>query len=302
MKILNFGSLNIDYVYDVDHFVQAEETLSSIKLNVFCGGKGLNQSIALRKSGAQVWHAGAVGANDSEMLLAMLEKVGVNTSFVKKRPGPSGHAIIQKDKQGQNCILLYGGANHEIQKEDIDEAIQHFEKGDFLVLQNEINEIGYIMNKAHEIGMKIIFNPSPFDERIRVYPLHLVDYLILNEVEAKGLCGGSHFGASEADVLEELGNTFPNAKIVLTLGADGSIYKDGDYCVQQQIYKVTPVDTTSAGDTFTGFFIGSLINGEKVENAMDIAARASAITVTRLGAGQSIPTKDEVDNFKGLRK
>lgn len=294
MKVLNYGSLNIDYVYQVDHFVRAGETLDSQRLELFCGGKGLNQSIALSKSGAHVWHAGAVGENDSDMLLELLKVSGVNTEYVKKKPGSSGHAIIQKATSGENCILLYGGANQSITKEEVEETLLYFDKGDFIILQNEISEISYIMNKAHDKGMKIVFNPSPLNKKISTYPLNLVDYFLLNEVEGTEISG--HFEAND-ELIKKLGEMYPNAKIVLTLGEKGSLYKDNDILLHQSIYKVKAVDTTAAGDTFTGFFLGAVIGGEPIEKALDNAAKASAIAVTREGAGASIPTKEEVESF-----
>lgn len=291
MKVLNYGSLNIDNVYSVEHFVRGGETLSSSKMEIFSGGKGLNQSIALSKSGVEVWHAGAVGESDGEFLLRQLEEAGVNVSLVAHTAGKTGHAIIQRDKEGQNCILLYGGANQEITKEQVDQAMDHFEKGDFLVLQNEINEIGYIMEKAHEKGMKIVLNPSPMDEKIGTYPLEYVDYFLLNEIEAGDICKEN--GSGE-ELIRKLSQKFPGAKIVLTLGGDGSMYKDGDEILTQPIYKVPVVDTTAAGDTFTGFFIGGLMRGEKPEEALDHAAKAAAIAVSRAGAAPSIPDRSEL--------
>ena len=291
MKVLNYGSLNIDNVYSVEHFVRGGETLSSSKMEIFSGGKGLNQSIALSKSGVEVWHAGAVGESDGEFLLRQLEEAGVNVSLVAHTAGKTGHAIIQRDMEGQNCILLYGGANQEITKEQVDQAMDHFEKGDFLVLQNEINEIGYIMEKAHEKGMKIVLNPSPMDEKIGTYPLEYVDYFLLNEIEAGDICKEN--GSGE-ELIRKLSQKFPGAKIVLTLGGDGSMYKDGDEILTQPIYKVSVVDTTAAGDTFTGFFIGGLMRGEKPEEALDHAAKAAAIAVSRAGAAPSIPDRSEL--------
>ena len=125
MRILNFGSLNIDNVYAVDHFIRPGETMSSLGMEVFCGGKGLNQSIAMARAGAQVWHAGAVGRNDGKKLLELLAESGVNTDFVRKTDGVSGHTIIQVDKNGQNCILLFGGANQEITPGQVDETLAH---------------------------------------------------------------------------------------------------------------------------------------------------------------------------------
>lgn len=296
MKILNFGSLNIDYTYAVDHFVRGGETMSSETMNVFSGGKGLNQSIALSKSGAQVWHAGAIGTGDGDFLVEQLKSAGVNTELIAVLPGKTGHAIIQKAKDGGNCILLYGGANQQITKDMVDRVMEQFEAGDYLVLQNEISEIGYIMESAHKKQMKIVLNPSPMDEKIAGYPLEYVDYFLLNEIEAGDICGEQ--GEGEA-LLEKLSAKFPSAKIVLTLGGDGSLYRDGDRLLKQGIYKVKVADTTAAGDTFTGFFIGGLVQGMDAADALPWAAKAAAIAVSRLGAAPSIPTKDEVDAFKG---
>ena len=292
MKVLNYGSLNIDNVYSVDHFVRGGETLSSSKMEIFSGGKGLNQSIALAKSGAEVWHAGAVGESDGEFLLDMMKDAGVNVSLVSHVEGKTGHAIIQRDGDGQNCILLYGGANQKITREQADQAMEHFQAGDFLILQNEINEIAYIMEKAHEKGMKIVLNPSPMDEKIGGYPLEYVDYFLLNEIEAGDICREQGEGE---ELLKKLSAMFPKAKIVLTLGGDGSMYKDGDLVLKQPIYRVPVVDTTAAGDTFTGFFIGGLMQGEDPKTALDHAAKAAAIAVSRPGAAPSIPDRSELE-------
>ena len=184
MKVLNFGSLNIDYVYKVEHIVKRGETLSSQMLNIYPGGKGLNQSVALGKAGIDVWHAGAVG-EDGTFLIELLKEAGVDTSYVKILTDiKSGHAIIQNDKEGDNCIVLYGGANQAITKEQVDQTLNRFEEGDYLILQNEINELDYIMEKAHEKGMRIVLNPSPANEMIQKLPLSYVNYFILNEIEA----------------------------------------------------------------------------------------------------------------------
>ena len=171
MKIINCGSLNLDYVYSVDHMVQKGETLSSISMETFCGGKGLNQSIALCKSGISVYHAGRVGRTNGDMLLKMLEDVGVNTDFVSIVEEETGHAIIQRNLVGDNCILLYGGANRGIEKPWIDELSSHFEAGDYLLLQNEISNLPYIMEKAIDAGVHIILNPSPMDQQVLDCPV-----------------------------------------------------------------------------------------------------------------------------------
>ena len=188
MKALNYGSLNIDFVYNVEHFVRSGETISSQNMAIFAGGKGLNQSVALAKSGIDTWHAGNIG-EDGEFLAEILQKAGAHTDFISRLPGRNGHAIIQKQPNGQNCILLYGGSNRQNTRTQVDEVLSHFEKGDYLILQNEINEIAYIMERAHEKGMIIVLNPSPMDEKIFTYPLEYVDYFLLNEIEAKDLTG-----------------------------------------------------------------------------------------------------------------
>lgn len=298
MKVLSFGSLNIDYTYRVDHFVQKGETVASDSLQVFSGGKGLNQSIALAKAGAEVYHAGAIG-EDGKFLLAVMEEAGVDTSCVKILDDVrTGNAIIQNDKEGDNCILLYGGANQAITKAQIDAVLFRFDAGDCLVLQNEINELPYLMNKAYEKGMKIVLNPSPMNEKIFAMPLHLVDYFILNEVEAEQILQWKTNSEEDMDMLAAaLAAKFPNATVVLTIGSAGSIFTNGDKQFRQSSFRVKAVDTTAAGDTFSGFFIAGILNGLSEEAAMERASKAAAIAVTRPGAAPSIPTQDEVDRF-----
>ncbi len=298
MKVLCFGSLNIDYTYKVRHFVKKGETLSSDGLNVYGGGKGLNQSVALAKAGTEVYHAGAIG-QDGMFLLDMLKDAGAHTEYVKVLDVVrTGNAIIQNDRSGDNCILLYGGANQAITREQVDEVMAHFEKGDYIVLQNEINELGYIMEKAHEKGLVIVLNPSPMNEKISALPLDAVDYFLLNEVEASQILGKE---TTENEIWEQIAeqllDRFPHASIVLTMGSDGSVFKNYEETVIQPIYKVQAVDTTAAGDTFTGYFIGGIISGLSAKEAMDQAAKASAIAVTRRGAAPSIPVLSEVQAY-----
>ncbi len=299
MKVLCFGSLNIDYTYKVPHFVKKGETLASERLQVFGGGKGLNQSVALAKAGTEVYHAGSIG-QDGMFLLDMLKDGGANTDFVKILDTVrTGNAIIQNDKSGDNCIILYGGANQAITREQVDEVMSHFESGDYLVLQNEINELGYIVEKAHEKGMIIVLNPSPMNEKILALPLDVINYFILNEVEAAQILGKEDKGEeSWEQIADDLLKKFPQATIVLTMGSEGSVFKNQKETVCQSIYKVQAVDTTAAGDTFSGYFIGGILGGLSAKEAMDQASKASAIAVTRKGAAPSIPVLAEVQNYK----
>lgn len=298
MKVLCFGSLNIDYTYKVPHFVKKGETLASERLQVFGGGKGLNQSVALAKAGTEVYHAGSIG-QDGMFLLDMLKDAGANTDFVKILDTVrTGNAIIQNDKSGDNCIILYGGANQAITREQVDEVMSHFESGDYLVLQNEINELGYIVEKAHEKGMIIVLNPSPMNEKILALPLDVINYFILNEVEAAQILGKEDKGEeSWEQIADDLLKKFPQATIVLTMGSEGSVFKNQKETVCQSIYKVQAVDTTAAGDTFSGYFIGGILGGLSAKEAMNQASKASAIAVTRKGAAPSIPLLAEVQNY-----
>ena len=289
MKILNFGSLNIDNVYEVDHMVVEGETLSSTGMSIMCGGKGLNQSIALAKAGLEVYHAGQIG-EEGQILVDCLKENGVNTDYTRQVPGRSGHTIIQVDRNAKNCILLYGGSNRSLTKEFIDEVLSHFGSEDVLVLQNEVNLIGYIVDAAYERGMKIVLNPSPFDHYLDEVDYGKISMLLMNEVE-----GWQVTGEKEADkILAVLREKFPDMEVILTLGEAGSVYQKGDERVAQGIFKVKAVDTTAAGDTFTGFFLSARAKGKDVQESLRLAAKASSIAVTRNGAAASIPLWDEV--------
>lgn len=295
MKVLCFGSLNIDYTYKVDHFVKKGETLSSGSLQVFSGGKGLNQSIALARAGAETYHAGSIG-EDGRFLLEQLQDAGVDTRYVTVlETVRTGNAIIQNDKEGDNCILLYGGANQAVTTDQADAVLEHFRKGDFLVLQNEINELAYIMERAHERGMKIVLNPSPMDEKIQGLPLGYVDYFMLNEIEASQILGQETRGAEGVDLAKGILDRFADSAVVLTMGEHGSVYMDSSETITQPVYPAETVDTTAAGDTFTGFFIGGILRGLTIRQAMDMASKAASIAVTRRGAAPSIPDLQEVD-------
>ncbi len=292
MKILNFGSLNLDYVYTVDHMAAAGETLASEGLQVFCGGKGLNQSIALAKAGIGVYHAGLIG-KDGENLLQACRDAGVHTAYIEEAGEKTGHAIIQVDHSGQNCILLYGGANRNITKEFVDRVLADFAEGDLLLLQNEISQLDFIIDRAYEKGMEIILNPSPYDENIGRCDLSKVSLFLLNEIE-----GNQMTGETEPDrILDRLQEMYPGAEAVLTLGSGGSVYQDGKQRIRQGIFPVQVADTTAAGDTFTGYFLASRMEGRSAEECLRRASRAAAIAVSRAGAAQSIPEREEVDAF-----
>lgn len=289
MKVLNIGSCNIDYIYEVDHMVKPGETQLVTSLQIVSGGKGLNQSIALAKAGVGVYHAGLIGS-DGHILKQTLQDYGVNIDYLKAVDNPSGHAIIQIDHSGENCILVYPGANHCFTEERVDEILSNFNKDDLLILQNEINLMDYIVKSAHERGLKIILNPAPFNDKVKDIDLSLIDYLVVNEVEGSEL-------AQESDsfkVLNVLKAKYPQTHFLLTLGSQGCVYAHGETIIRQEAYKVEAVDTTAAGDTFIGYFIAGLVEGLETKDCLDLAARASAMTVTKKGSSSSIPTRAKV--------
>lgn len=294
MKILNFGSCNIDMVYSVDHIVLPKETISATELQHFVGGKGLNQSVAIAKSGFPVYHAGCVG-KDGEMLVDFMKSVGVDVKYVRVLDGSSGHAVIQLDKNGQNSILLFAGANHCVTAEYVDRVLEDFESGDFIVLQNEISNLDYIVDKAFEKGLKIFLNPSPYDEKITSDILGKVSYLILNEVELAGITGISDIEKG----LESINNKYSDCKVVVTIGEDGCIYSYKNTAIKQSAFNVEVVDTTAAGDTFMGYFISQTASNKTLEEALRTASMAAAITVSRKGAAPSIPLITEIKDFRG---
>lgn len=289
MKVLNMGSCNIDYIYEVDHMVKPGETQSVTTLQIVSGGKGLNQSIALAKAGVLVYHAGLIG-EDGKVLREALESHGANCEYLKEVGEKSGHAIIQIDRSGENCILVYPGANHCFTEAQVDEILSDFEKGDLVLLQNEINLLSYIVQSAHRRGLKIALNPAPFNDKVKEIDFSLIDYLVVNEIEGGEL-------ATEDDpskVIEVLKFMYPHTHILLTLGSKGCVYAQGEILINQEAYQVEAVDTTAAGDTFIGYFIAGLVQKLEIKECLELAARASSITVTRKGSSSSIPTIEEV--------
>lgn len=289
MKILNFGSLNIDHVYRVPHFVAPGETLASTSYQKNAGGKGLNQSIALARAGAEVCHAGLIG-EDGRFLRELLQQEGVGTAWVKECGVPTGHAVIQVNDAGQNCILIHGGANAAVGEDYMRRVFSAFDQGDYALFQNEIQGLPHLIRCASEAGLKIILNPSPIGPELEESDLSLVDYFIMNEIEGKAITGRE----DPIEILDEMHRKYPGAGVVLTLGGEGACYGDGREYFFEAARKVTVADTTAAGDTFTGYFFAALLEGSTPGAALKLAADASAIAVSRVGAAGSIPRRNEL--------
>ena len=294
MKVLNFGSMNLDYVYQVNHFVRPGETLSATSQTVKAGGKGLNQSIALARAGTEVWHAGCVGQG-GEVLQKLLADNGAHDEYLRSVDTLQGNAVIQVNPAGENCILLFGGSNQCITEEQIAGTLSHFSAGDWLVLQNEVNLIGEMVEQAFRKGMRIALNPSPYNDKLSDVDFHKLSWILVNEIEAEQLSGSRE----PEKAWETIHQGYPQLSVLITLGGAGSAawaVQDGIVeAVRQEAFPVQAVDTTAAGDTYTGYFISGLMDNKTLRECMRQAAKAAAIAVTKLGAAESIPSKDEVD-------
>ena len=293
MRVLNYGSLNLDYVYEVDHFVRPGETLDSLNRSVKFGGKGLNQSIALARAGVQVSHAGCIGMG-GEQLKAVLEENGVDTTCLHRVRKMQGHTIIQVNPAGENSIILFGGSNRSITGRQIRDTLLRFSEGDYLVLQNEINELPAIVNLAAKRGMRIILNPSPWNSALDEVDFGKLSWLFVNEIEMEQITGETE----PEKAWEELHRRYPGLSALITLGSRGSIaFRNTDGQVEtarQTAVRVQAVDTTAAGDTYTGYFIAGQVAGLSLKQCMERAAKAAAISVTRHGAADSIPWAGEI--------
>lgn len=292
MTVFNIGSINIDHLYEVDHFVRPGETMSSTSYQQVLGGKGANQSVALAKAQADVKHVGAICRADQH-ILQQLQEYGVNTDNIAEVEEVSGHAIIQLTPSAENSIILHAGANHQLTQEQIKALLETVSEGDWVLLQNETNLVAETLQWAQQAGAKVAFNPAPMDVELTHQVLPYVDLLIVNEVEAMDL--------AETDSIEKatqiLPKQYPELAVMMTLGKEGVRYFSQQEDLQIEAFKVEAKDTTAAGDTFIGFCLAELQRGSSVETAIRTACAASAIAVTRIGAAPSIPSLAEVNEF-----
>lgn len=291
-QIVNFGSINIDHVYQVPHFVTPGETLSSSELRTGLGGKGANQSVAIARSGGVVKHVGQISKTD-QWALKILTDSGVDTVGIKQVEQASGHAIIQVDCQGENAILLHGGANQSCDLKDLQKALEDSSSVEYLLLQNECNGLSEAIDLAFDKDIKIALNPAPMSESIKALPLHKLDTLIVNQVEAQALSTQSHLD----NIIEYFKTELPNTRVVLTLGGEGAILLSGGNTIKVPALSVDAVDTTGAGDTFVGYFLSSLVRGDDDTTALKKASAAAALAVIRPGAISAIPTEQELQRL-----
>lgn len=293
-QVLNVGSLNIDRVFRVPHVVRPGETLASRSLAMFAGGKGANQSVALARAGARVAHCGRIGS-DGEWLRDMLAGEGIDTRQVLGGEAATGQALIQVSDSGENAIVLLAGANHLLTERDIDAALASCGAGTIVLTQNETSEVAYLIERAAAAGLPLAFNPAPCTPDVLGYPLDKVALLVVNESEGEALTGQT---AAEK-ILAELRGRWPKTDVILTLGAAGAVYVGSAGSARAPAAPVNVVDTTAAGDTFIGYFLASRLARATVESALQTACRAAGLCVSRAGAIDSIPRRDEVERGAG---
>jgi ribokinase len=292
MAIINFGSINIDHVYQVDHFVRPGETLDSLSYRQLLGGKGANQSFALAAAGADVRHVGRINEADVAFKQTFI-KAGIDCRHLQCVDSPSGHAIIQVNTNGENAIVIFGGANKEITQQDVIKALSDTKPNDWVLMQNETSALKDVLEQARLHHLKVAFNPAPMTDSVMDLPFECIDLLIVNEVEAAQITGESELD----NIIEYFKTHWAHAEVIVTLGKAGVIMLRKDALIKVDAFVVDAVDTTAAGDTFIGYFLSVYSQHADAKQALIRGCAASAIAVTRPGAVQSIPSKNEVDRF-----
>lgn len=286
MAIWNLGSINADMIYAMPHLPAAGETLAAQELNRFLGGKGANMSVAATRAGSDVKHIGAVGL-DGSWAIDRLSGYGIDTRNIAQIQTPTGHAIIAVDAAGENQIILFPGANRALETGQIEQALSQAQAGDVLVMQNETNMQAEAAALGRKLGLRVCYAAAPFDAAAVKSVLPYLDFLILNEIEAQQLSDATGQTPGDLGVKD----------VIITLGSRGARHIDGQSGADHDVpaLPVTAVDTTGAGDTFTGYVLSGLDRGLSMADAMQQAARAAAMMVTRRGTADVIPTQEEVE-------
>lgn len=289
MTIWNLGSINADHVYAVPHIPAPGETLAATRLTTGLGGKGANMSVAAARAAGRVMHIGGVGP-DGKWAVQRLLEYGVDTRHIATLDIPTGHAIIYVDASAENNIVLFTGANRALPETLVRQALTEAQTGDRLLLQNETNLQLETAALARQMGLSVAYAAAPFDAAATQAILPHADFLILNEVESQQLTDATGLAP----------DALPTADVIVTRGADGADWFDNRRKTRHHIpaLSVTPVDTTGAGDTFTGYVLAALDRGHPMLQALDLATRAAALKVTRHGAADAIPDLSEVMAFR----
>jgi len=289
MTIFNLGSINADHVYCVPHLPGPGETLAATSMQTGLGGKGANMSVAAARAGSHVAQIGAVGRDGLWAKNRLLE-YGIDTRHIAELDVPTGHAIITVDDAGENAITLFSGANYQILEDSIAHVLSSGSTGDIFVTQNETNAQVIAAKTGSKLGFRVCYAASPFDANAVKAMLPYLDFLILNAVEAQQLETALGVSIEELEV----------ADIVITLGAKGARWIGREIDQSFDAIKVDPIDTTGAGDTFTGYVLAGLDRGLTMGQSISLAMRAAALMVTRMGTADVIPDLKEVEEFSSL--
>ncbi|MCL4675468.1 MAG: ribokinase [Pararhodobacter sp.] len=292
MTVYCLGSINIDYFYRLPHLPQPGETLAARHHTRGLGGKGVNQSIAAHLAGSRVVHIGAIGQGDV-WTEAALTRHGIALDAVARVPGGTGHAIVAVDEAGENQIIIFSGANLCQSPELIAEVLSRAGPDDFLLLQNETSHQVEAASLARKKGMRVLYSAAPFALDPLQAILPFATHLLLNAGEAADLVAATGRPLAEQ----------PVQAVIVTRGAQGADWiAQGAEPVHVPSFRVTPVDTTGAGDCFAGSLAARLEQGAPVRDAMVFAAAAAALQVTRPGTADAMPTRAEVDLFLSQRR
>ncbi len=295
-KIFVLGSLNMDVVINADRFPKKGETLIGYDFMLNPGGKGANQAIACAKGGAQVYMAGCVGSDTfAEQMLSALAQSGVACNYIRQTSGSSGTAVIIV-VDADNRIIINAGANAKVAKSDIDALLQTAVEGDIFLTQLEVplELVKYGLAQAKQKGLLTLLNPAPANLAC-LDMLSYTDILIPNENELATLGGSTDFEKAVKALLKQ-----GIARLIVTLGEQGSMLIEGKDRHAVKSYKVKAIDTTAAGDTYCGYLAAGLAQGKEVVQAIQYASAAAALATTKKGAAAAIPSNTQVQEF--LRK
>lgn len=299
MKIVVIGSLNVDTTYSLPHIPKEGETIIANNKTTQRGGKGQNQAIQMARLGAEVAMIGAVGSDaEGAELIKGLQEENIDASGMIIKPGPSGTASIYVNEAGQNNIVVYPGANFELTKEDIDSRLDLIKSADICVMQNEIplDVIYYTLEICKELDIIMVHNPAPAVKGFDKKYLGLIDYFVPNETEMELILNREMDSDVEAMAREVLEMGCNN--VIVTLGSKGSMLVNNDKVYAQEAKLVDAVDTTAAGDSFIGGFVAGLAQGFSPEEAMEYGTFSSALTVTKPGAVDALPYKEDVEEMQ----
>lgn len=301
-RIVVIGSSNTDMVIRTEKMPRPGETVLGGSFMMNQGGKGANQAVAAAKLGGDTVFIAKVG-NDifGKQTIELLGKVGVDTTYVSISPSePSGVALINVDASGENSISVASGANADLLPADIDAAEEVIANAALVIMQLEtpVETVEHAARLAKKHGVKVILNPAPAPKKpLPSSLLANVDIIIPNKTEAELISGIEITdSASELKAINAIHATGIKT-VIFTLGSKGALICENGECEEVPSYKVEAVDTTAAGDTFCGALCVALSEGMPMRRAIEFANKAGSITVTRMGAQQSIPTRDEIGEF-----